>query len=161
MTLNTGWTKKEEETLTHFWALGESASKIGAKLKRSRNSVISKVHRMGLKDHGPKIIRSPRKKPLKATKEPTKGIKEKVYYIPLVAGKPINKDHFKAADKKPVSLDELTTRSCRWPLDDKNGKHLGYCGANKEHGIAYCDEHAAIAYPALRDLKKQKQEEVA
>lgn len=157
MTLNTGWTKKEEETLTHFWALGESASKIGAKLKRSRNSVISKVHRMGLKDHGPEIIRSPRKKPLKATKEPTKGIKEKVYYIPLVAGKPINKDVFKARDNSPVPLDELTATSCKWPLE-VDGELVGYCGCQKT-GVAYCDAHAAIAYPALRRLAQEKKVE--
>lgn len=159
MAVNTGWTKEEEQTLVRLWSLGHSASKVGAQLKRSRNAVISKVHRMGLRDHGPEVIRTPRKKTVKATKEPTEGIKDKVYYIPLVAGKPINKDFFKVGDKSPVSLLGLTVSSCRWPLDDEDGNHLGYCGKGKT-GASYCDEHAAIAYPALRRLAQEKKEVV-
>ena len=160
MALNTGWTEKESQILKKLWEDGQSASKCGAILKRSRNAVISKVHRMGLKNHGPNVQRSPRKKIIKSTKNKTEGVKAKVHYIPFEAGKPINKDHFKVGDKTPVSLDKLTVSSWRWPLEDENGKHLGYCGCKKT-GTAYCDDHAAIAYPALRDLKKQKQEEVA
>ncbi|GJM00218.1 MAG: hypothetical protein DHS20C07_18970 [Methyloligella sp.] len=158
MALNTGWTEKESQILKKLWEEGQSASKCGAILKRSRSAIIGKVHRMGIKSHGPNIIRSPRKKTPKP--KVATGLKDKVYYIPTFPTKPINKKHFEAGSHTPVPLDYLTTLTCRWPLEDENGKHLGYCGCNKT-GTEYCDYHAAIAYPALRELKKQKQEGVA
>lgn len=157
MTLNTGWTEKETKLLQSLWAKGYSASRCAEEIKRSRNSIISKVHRMGLTDHGEVKRRKPRKKPLKSTRNTTEGLKDKFYYNPTISQTPINKEPFQAKDHIPVSLDDLTTQSCRWPLDDVDGNHVGYCGCKKT-GIAYCDHHAQIAYPILRQLKNQEQE---
>ncbi len=157
MALNTGWTEKEAMLLKALWAKGYSATRCAEKIKRSRNSIISKVHRMGLTDHGDVARRKPSKRHVKSTTKPTDGLKDKLFYNPTISETPINKEPFQAKDHIPVPLDDLTTQSCRWPLDDADGNHVGYCGCKKT-GIAYCDQHAEIAYPILRQLKNQEQE---
>ena len=42
------WTAKDIETLRTLWATGKKARHIGAKLQRSRNSIIGKANRLGL-----------------------------------------------------------------------------------------------------------------
>ena len=42
------WTAKDIATLRALWATGKKARHIGAKLNRSRNSIIGKANRLGL-----------------------------------------------------------------------------------------------------------------
>ena len=42
------WTAKDIATLRALWAAGKKARHIGAKLQRSRNSIIGKANRLGL-----------------------------------------------------------------------------------------------------------------
>lgn len=45
------WSDDEDTYLKAMWADGWSASHIGKKLKRTRNSVIGKAHRLKLPEH--------------------------------------------------------------------------------------------------------------
>ena len=42
------WTASDLATLRTLWAAGKKARHIGAKLNRSRNSIIGKANRLGL-----------------------------------------------------------------------------------------------------------------
>ena len=62
------WTEADKETLRAEWATGLSASKIGAKLGRTKSSVLSRAHRMGLPER-PSPIGAGSKKTVAAPKQ--------------------------------------------------------------------------------------------
>lgn len=45
------WKQGEIDTARHLWRDGEKASRIGRRLDRSKNSVISAAHRYGFGKH--------------------------------------------------------------------------------------------------------------
>lgn len=58
------------------------------------------------------------------------------------------------ADRAPVTLLDLTSRMCRWPVDTAEG--VRFCGAPAE-GV-YCAHHHAIAYvPAEQRARVDRQ----
>lgn len=46
ITVSQGWEPSEIEKLIGFWNMGMSASEIEAILKRPRNSILGKIHRL-------------------------------------------------------------------------------------------------------------------
>lgn len=45
-----------------------------------------------------------------------------------------------------VTLMELTTRTCRWPVGDPRRDDFRFCGDYAEPGRVYCCQHHALAY---------------
>ena len=128
------WT---DERLTQLKALrddGLSAGEIAAELGGvTRNAVIGKLHRLGLFDwHGPRVkakpIPAPKPKPQRTVafspipKPPT---------APVIDSTP--------RGKSTVTLFELNSRNCHWPLD------VDFCGADAVDGKPYCAHHHRIA----------------
>ncbi|MGY3359770.1 hypothetical protein ACVWZK_006433 [Bradyrhizobium sp. GM0.4] len=62
--MNIPWTEDEMSTLRQLWQKGLSASQIGARLGKSRNAVLGKLHRLG--DSGRVLIVDPVKLKLRA-----------------------------------------------------------------------------------------------
>lgn len=52
---------------------------------------------------------------------------------------------------KPVTIDQLTGHSCRWPLS--SGSPWKFCGLPKARG-AYCEVHGSLAYRRPADKEK-------
>lgn len=48
-----------------------------------------------------------------------------------------------------IPFEALTAHSCRWPIGDPSSPDFGYCGATKEIGQSYCDEHRKVAYTCV------------
>ena len=55
---------------------------------------------------------------------------------------------------QPVSLMELTSRTCRWPLGDPRDEDFGFCGAETVPTKPYCEYHTRIAWVPLRRRKE-------
>jgi GcrA cell cycle regulator len=121
------WTDERIEALRTHWDAGLSASQIAEKLGEgvTRNAVIGKAHRLGLKS---------RPSPVKSEPAQAK------------AAKPKAKAKAKASGK--VSLLELTERICKWPIGHPTDADFHFCGKPSKAGFPYCDEHCEVAYQA-------------
>lgn len=149
------WTDEETDALKRLWDGGFSANEIGIRLNKSRNSVISRLHRKGLSVRGVAFaVRSRKPKPPRlATEAPIKP-------GPKAAPRPSIADRasLPIARKAPVipeppalfrPLWQLEPNQCHWPVNE--GNPYLFCGATKEGLAPYCQHHThkAKAQPSL------------
>ncbi len=120
------WTDDRIEKLKALWDAGQSASQIAKELGEgvTRNAVIGKAHRLGLKS---------RPSPVKSDKVKAKA----------PARRTAKKD-----TKQLISLLDLTDRMCKWPIGHPGDADFHFCGKNAEPGMPYCAGHCAEAYQA-------------
>lgn len=125
------WTPERIEKLQSLWEKGLSASQIADELGDgvSRNAVIGKAHRLGLKA---------RPSPVKTEAEPRP------------AAPPAPRKPKSASPAKParVSLLDLNERICKWPHGHPGDDDFHFCGKPVQPGFPYCAEHCAVAYQA-------------
>lgn len=131
------WTEAEDEIIIPAWQGGASASQIAKQLShRSRNSVIGRIHRLGL------AKRESKPRPPVSRR----AIRERKRSIP----KPIKP---KAEPEQPplASLDPtlttltLSAHTCRWPFGDPMDA-LTFCGRTCDAERPYCCDHMKLAY---------------
>lgn len=118
---NMVWTEERIEQLKELWAEGLTTGEIGKRLEVSKNAVVGKAHRLGLKSR-PSPIKRAAKQTRKAPAKP------------------------KEPDYKIRSVIDLTAHTCRWPHGDPKEPGFHFCGKQTLPGKPYCAEHAAIAY---------------
>lgn len=152
---NVPWTDKEDEVLKSM-VNDYTASQIGQRLGRSRNSVISRAHRKGfaLKARGTHE-RTERQRQQSRIMHLAKGSKRRAQRARRTAkGKASIRDMVapdlpctplpelpKRDPNKPgVAFINLSPKACRWPFDDDT-----FCGEDKINGSPYCHEHKAIS----------------
>jgi len=129
------WTDERIELLKNLWDSGQSASQIAKELGEgvTRNAVIGKAHRLGLKS---------RPSPVKADK-------------PEAAAAPKRVEKKEA--KKLVTLLDLTDRMCKWPHGHPGDEDFHFCGKPSEPGMPYCAAHCAEAYQAQPPRRDRRQ----
>ncbi|MBE6445140.1 MAG: hypothetical protein E7019_03670 [Alphaproteobacteria bacterium] len=170
------WTDEMIEQLKKMWDEGLTTGEIGRRLNVSKNSIVGKVHRLGLsgrpspikkKDQTSETPKSEKKQ--SAPKEKAKSVAPETKTVtekPKKDAKNIAKtENVAKADeidlkfipapikeKTPskagqnVSLVELDNHTCRWPIGDPKDDNFHFCGKKVRIGQTYCDEHSAIAY---------------
>lgn len=118
------WTEERIEALRKHWDDGLSASQIAEKLGEgvTRNAVIGKAHRLGLKSRPSPVKSEPAQPKAKPKASP------------------------KANSK--VTLLDLTERICKWPIGHPTDPDFHFCGKPSKPGFPYCDEHCEVAYQA-------------
>ena len=168
------WTDERIETLKGLWEKGLTASQIADKLGNvSRNAVIGKAHRLGLKsrpspvkgeaDIAPKAG-TPRKpaakaQPAAAPENPPAAPRgAAVAPAPSAASlapKPLAvRAALPAAPMKPrapgekVTLLDLNDKICKWPIGHPGETDFQFCGKPANPGFPYCMGHCAEAYQA-------------
>jgi len=114
------WTEERIELLEALWGEGLTTGEIGKRLGVSKNAVVGKAHRLGLKG---------RPSPIKRTAQ---GRQQ--------AAKPAEPEH------KIRSVVDLQANACRWPIGDPREPGFHFCGRPALPGKPYCAEHAALAY---------------
>ncbi len=171
------WTDEIVARLRELWGKGLSTAEIGRQLNVTKNAVVGKAHRLGLKGRPSPIRKSSavknteiklskaslnKKDELKKPKEEVKPIE-----IKEIAGvkKGEKKKDVETKSKKPkkldfISLDELpsyrkSNTECCWPIGDPGDKDFHFCKAPIVPGKPYCLEHVQIAYVKLKDRKNQ------
>jgi len=117
------WTDEKIEQLKELWDQGLSTAEIGRELGVSKNAVVGKSHRLGLK---------PRPSPISG-KAPEK------------APKPKPKPKVKESSRINDVID-LGPQMCRWPFGDPGDDDFHFCGKTSVQGKPYCEEHCASAY---------------
>ena len=123
--MSADWTQDRIELLTKLWAEGLSAAEIGKKLDITKNSVVGKVHRLGL----PKR-QSPIKRASTTEAKPAAAPKKKA----------------KPEEPKLITLATLKGSMCAWPEGEPGTPEFQFCGKPSVASKPYCAEHCARAY---------------
>ena len=167
------WTDEQIAELKRRWAMQESARQTALCFGVSRNSVLGKIHRLGLSVPVVYKLINQKVKSRRnggATKEALKAIRTREQKIARLANQsPLTNVMLARAramgelpaceeidlsqeviTRPPVALLDLEPHHCRWPIEQ--GDETIYCGADK-HTRAYCARHAALAY---RPVEKRK-----
>lgn len=153
------WSREEvERELRALWEDGKTASQCASALSRkfdvflSRNAIIGKVHRLGLRRRRPSVPRAPRVQPASAE-------------VPRTLRRVVNCDgRFHVVEMQEPSLPELpaakippdqrkglmelTNSTCRWPYGEPGTPDFFFCGAEEADNAAgrpYCRFHTAYA----------------
>lgn len=165
------WTDEMVDQLREMWKQGLTTGEIGKRLGVSKNSIVGKVHRLGLSGRPSPIKKkdgteAPAEKK-EATENVVKATKPKVEKAPAPKATKVEK---KAEEKVEVeekieisapaphhhngktSLTDLDNHTCRWPIGDPKDENFHFCGRKVRIGQTYCDEHANIAY--VKAVKK-------
>lgn len=149
------WTGERIDELRVLYAQGLSCSQIAAKLGGglTRNSVIGKIHRLGLQRRGPtpspqraeRIVRPQRSKRFR-DEQPSAPKRERSD-VPVPPSPPPAEPAVPSG-AVGVEMDGLTRRTCRWPLwahPDEQPKF--YCGdpsADLDDDRPYCPYHSNV-----------------
>jgi GcrA cell cycle regulator len=133
------WTPDLVKTLMALWAEGIPTLEIGRRLGVTKNSVVGKVHRLGLTKRQSPINSSPRTPRIS---KPTAPIRIRPQTVPI------------SADM--VKMEELTAGMCNWPEGEPGHEDFRFCGQSAIEGKPYCAGHCARAYvKSTRDRGQQ------
>jgi GcrA cell cycle regulator len=152
------WTEAEDTMLRDMTAKGYSGGRIRQRMpERSRNAIIGRQHRLGLKG-GPKGGPKPRANtpsamPLKPPRDhrdyATINVSELRRLRAEMEAAP-KQEPKQSPEGAPVPLMipllDLTDHMCRWPVNSpERGGDFLFCAHEKERG-SYCSFHAALAF---------------
>ena len=151
------WTPERIKILMGLWEEGLPTSEIGRRLGVTKNAVVGKVHRLGLKKRQSPIRQSsstsaqPKKAKPAAAQQPQADTLSQ----PAVA-----KTRMPTGDV--VRLEELTSSMCSWPEGEPGTEEFHFCGEPSIADKPYCAAHCERAYVKVsKDKKKKKAFEAA
>ena len=170
------WTPERTKILIALWEEGLPTSEIGRRLDVTKNSVVGKVHRLGLKKRaspiraqGSKAAKAPAKAKETAAAKPKAAAKTVASTAPAPAAKaapaapapkPISAPVKAAApvrDKSEViRLDTLNNSMCSWPEGEPGTPEFHFCGEPALSDKPYCAPHCARAYVKPSKERKDK-----
>ncbi len=159
------WTDERIEILRTLWDRGMSASQISEQLggNITRNAVIGKAHRLGLKSRPspvksesarkippaiPKVAVAP---PVAAPIVPDRAVAAPAAIItrpqvaPMPSPAPVPRRP-RAEGDKVITLLDLNDKICKWPIGHPDEDDFHFCGSPVNPGTPYCGEHCAVAY---------------
>ena len=151
------WTAEAIENLIRLALEGRSASFIAAALgAASRNAVIGKANRIGVKLNGDGRASAPGRTPAGAYRAPLaiprpKPVPGKQSSAPALSRGPERKAAWTLAEAevgemRRVRFEEIREFACRWPLGDPRSGDFAYCGLKPAEGHSYCAGHCKMAY---------------
>jgi GcrA cell cycle regulator len=161
------WTDDRVELLKKLWADGLSASQIAAQLgDASRNSVIGKVHRLGLagRAKSPATAIPRQRKPrspgamMRLTRPAVRG---NTALAALHAFEPELEPELRISENvvpigQRCTILELGEGKCRWPIGDPSAPDFFFCGGKTIAGLPYCGYHSRVAYQPAADRRRER-----
>ena len=168
------WTEEQVALLTEMWkSKTSSASKIATALTEkfvrpfSRNSVIGKAHRMGLKGAGALASKHRGRKPRVYAPKPKKPKPQIIIENPrmtsgellaivtdMVDRKRSEEPVIAIPPSRRVTILDLHAGVCRYPIGDPLEEDFTFCGAECDLTRPYCVEHHTLSYRPI--VKKPK-----
>ncbi len=143
------WNLERERAFIELYPSGMSFTRMAEALGfGSKNSLISKAHRLGLEKRGnvPPPISNKRKGPAKAftfvSWAKTNDARNGVEALSIDAPQRLDiraEDHSRP-DHDLVAFLDLRARHCRYPIRDL------WCGRTSDEGCSYCPGHRRIVY---------------
>ena len=167
------WTEETIEILKRLALEGRSASLIALTLgAASRNAVIGKANRIGIRLNGDGRGCARRSAPEGAYRLPS-GAVPRPKPAPgegssAQALSYDSREERKAAwafveaevgEMRRVRFEDIRQSECRWPLGDPRNGDFAYCGLTPAEGRSYCAGHCRMAYrpPSAGARERQKQ----
>jgi GcrA cell cycle regulator len=150
------WTEAAIETLRQLALEGKSASSIAAALGApSRNAVIGKANRIGVKLTGnvrssaPRAPRASTGRPRRPAIARTDCASCRRAVVPALPRE--RKPAWLCAEAEigemlKVGFEDIGEGACRWPLGDPTSEDFVYCGVETAKGRSYCAGHCRMAY---------------
>ena len=140
------WTAEAIEELKRLALKGKSASAIAAAIgAASRNAVIGKANRIGIKLNG-----GGRAAPSGGAPAAARGAQSAAFFHPQPAPSKWKAAWTGAAaevaETQGIRFEEIREFACRWPLGDPKSGDLVYCGVERAEGHSYCAAHCRMAY---------------
>lgn len=158
-----GWTSDIVMDMQQMFRDGKSSTDVAAVYGISRNSVLGKMHRLGLTS-GAGVQGIPRQ-PYQRAKPAPATIHFPIHQrsgTPVVSrGTPttaeradvgrariegMRKTAFVCEPGQGVTLMDLRAHGCRWPLGEVGDEAFRYCGTERPALRPYCDTHHAIGH---------------
>ena len=136
------WTPERENKLKKLWKKGHTASQIANLLgSTTRNAVIGKAHRLNLQARTVSRKLAPKANIEDNNTEETKTKKlgRKARFKALLIDKNFEQDN-------PKKLEELTDKTCRWPLGHPYEEKFYFCGRKPMEKFPYCKLHFLYAF---------------
>ena len=143
------WNSEKEEKLKKLWGKGSTASEIAQIIGGvTRNAVIGKVWRLGLSvKSGVHKVKKP-KEERKNLANSGKKISIKSKFKSILLDKNFEPEN-------PKSLEELTEKTCKWPLGGHpNEESFYFCGRSSMKGYSYCRLHVLYSFQIRGDNKE-------
>jgi GcrA cell cycle regulator len=158
------WTDDAVEDLKKLALQGKSASHISVALGvGSRNAVIGKASRIGIKLNGGRGAALREKGPPRAARPKWAGAHTTRLHadgqrsgVPAVRNSEASSAGGRAAGKsfgaaeigvmRRLRLEDIRESACRWPLGDPRSGDFAYCGLTPFEGQSYCAGHCRMAY---------------
>ena len=152
------WTAEAVDILKRLALDGRSASAIAAALGApSRNAVIGKANRIGIRLNGGGRASAPGATPVGACRGSLPALPRPVAgdtgqsRAPARSLEPAGKAGWSFAEAevgemRRVRFDEIREFACRWPLGDPRSGDFAYCGLKPAEGRSYCAGHCRMAY---------------
>ncbi len=140
------WTNERVDELRRLWGQGQTASRIADLLGGvTRNAVIGKVHRLGLRGRPSPIRRDEngavsRPGPVVRASMPAPMKPE----LPPAEAAPVASLPGPAPSQPKVA--HGGGRSCSWPVGDPKQPGFHFCGGEALPGRPYCASHCGMAY---------------
>ena len=160
ITPDMAWTDEKTEQLKKLWAEGHTASQIARMLGDdiSRNAVIGKAHRLNLAGRTQsRMISSPR---INNTQfQQKKGPVQRRVRRPRGLRAIVIENDFEP--ENPTSLENLTDKTCRWPIGHPDEKDFYFCGRSPMEERIYCKLHVLHAYQPRGQRTEEAQKTVA
>ena len=139
-----------------MWQDGETAQAISNVIGKSRNAVIGKMNRMGVKrnetngeirtDAGT-TAESSVSKGNESEQATTKQEQTEAEVDDSDDDELIDPTKIYEINNEPrLSLMYLTNRTCRWPIGDPSTKNFWFCGKQSVIDKPYCTEHSELAF---------------
>ena len=143
------WTQEKVEKLKTLWSKGHTASQISEMLgDTTRNAVIGKAHRLDLEARAPsKRHQSSSKQEVKPVRKVAQPMSRKSNFQSIILDKNFEPEN-------PVSLENLTEKTCKWPVGHPEEESFYFCGRSPEGHFPYCKLHVLYAFQP----KGQKEE---
>jgi len=144
------WTDEKVNKLKELWTKGHTASQIAEILgETTRNAVIGKAHRLDLEARAPSKLGAnfSSKQDVKQVKKIAQPVSRKSKFQSILLDK-----SFEA--EKPTTLENLTEKTCKWPVGHPDEENFYFCGRSPEGEFPYCKLHVLYAFQP----KGQKEE---
>ena len=136
------WTAEKEEKLRELWKKGHTASQIASILgDKTRNAIIGKAHRLNLESRttSKKIKSKVDRENNTPTEVKTQKLGRKARFKALLLDKNFEQEN-------PKKFEELTDKTCRWPIGHPYEKNFYFCGREPMEKFPYCKLHVLYAF---------------
>lgn len=146
------WAPEAAEQVVCLWKAGLSGHLIAEKLNKTRNAVMGKIFRLGLKnDARPPEIRV-RKKPVFKPR-PERLETQKAAFVPVPEDPElitdpdrVHPDDAAIPESQRRQIWELTSQMCKFPVGRPGAVGFFFCAAPVLEGYIYCRSHAGRCF---------------